>query len=108
MQAFWALLQLPLHTVYIAHISKHGGDDDGGGDDGGGDGDDGDSIRERKGASDPEPVVGSLFPPQPSVTALSLSPSSIQTALCIGGCLESRRYHHHHSLSTLSLSSSDT
>ena len=41
----------------------------------------------------------------PSVTALSLSPSSIQTALCIGGCLESRGDHHHHSLSTLSLSS---
>ena len=38
MQAFWALLQLPLHTVYIAHISKHGGD----GDVGCGDGDDGD------------------------------------------------------------------
>ena len=37
MQAFCALLQLPLHTVYIAHISKHCGGDDGGGDDGGGD-----------------------------------------------------------------------
>ena len=44
----------------------------------------------------------------PSVTALSLSPSSIQTALCTGGCLESRLDHHHLALSTLSSSSSDT
>ena len=47
-------------------------------------------IRERKALVILNLWSEACFLHNPSVTALSLSPSSIQTALCIGGCLKSR------------------
>ena len=48
-------------------------------------------MRERKGASDPELVVGSLFPPQPLCHSfVVVTVFNSDGALCIGGCLESQ------------------
>ena len=45
-------------------------------------------MRERKGASDPELVVGSLFPPQPLCHSFVVV--AVFNSDYIGGCLESR------------------